>query len=129
VCSLPLVACPTPLCCRPHRRTPAHADKHRTPTKNSWQLSRSQLRSLIEVSGKFDAQEIEFQDKIAYRTGLGDRTGVPPATQSADESKCGIEAARFEYASTCFLAIQDVLNKAGIKPSQVSFVITNSSLL
>jgi 3-ketoacyl-CoA synthase len=111
----------------PHAHAPLCPALTRTPNR-SWQLSRSQLRSLIEMSGKFNTEEIEFQDKIAYRTGLGDCTAVPPATQTADERQCGIEAARLEYATTCFQPIQDVLNKAGIKPSKVKFVITNSSL-
>lgn len=94
----------------------------------SWNISRSRLRELIEASESFTPECIEFQDKIAYRTGLGDATAVPPAVQTADGRNCGIDAARFEYNATCFQAIQEVLNKTGIKPKQVKFVITNSSL-
>lgn len=67
-------------------------------------------------------------EKIAFRTGLGDDTAVVPAIQSGDEANVGIEAARFEFAATCYPCIEEVLAKAGVKPQQVRFVITNSSL-
>jgi len=94
----------------------------------SWHLPRSKLRELIEASKSFEPECIEFQDKIAYRTGLGDSTSVPPALHTADSRNCGIDAARFEYGKTCFVAIEEVLQKTGIKAGQVNFVITNSSL-
>jgi 3-ketoacyl-CoA synthase len=94
----------------------------------SWHISRSKLRELIEASNSFTPECIEFQDKIAYRTGLGDATAVPPAVQTADGKNCNMDAARFEYNTTCFKAIQEVLQKTGIKPHRVNFVITNSSL-
>lgn len=70
-----------------------------------------------------------MQEKIAYRTGLGDKTAVCPAIQSGDASQLGIEAARFEFGATCFTVIQDLLDKTGVTPKQVDYIITNSSLL
>lgn len=69
------------------------------------------------------------QEKIAYRTGLGSESYVVPAIQSGDPSQLGIEAARFEFGATCFTTIQDLLDKTGITPRQIDYVITNSSLL
>jgi 3-ketoacyl-CoA synthase len=40
----------------------------------------------------------------------------------------GIEPARFEFSATCFPAIEDLFAKTGVSPSQVKFVVTNSSL-
>lgn len=51
-----------------------------------------------------------------------------PAIQSGRDDKLGIEAARFEFAATCFTTIEDLLNKTGVRPHQINFVITNSSL-
>lgn len=70
-----------------------------------------------------------MQEKIAYRTGLGDRTAVCPAIQSGDAAALGIEAARFEFGATCFTTIQELLDKTGLTPRQIDYVITNSSLL
>jgi 3-ketoacyl-CoA synthase len=40
----------------------------------------------------------------------------------------GIEPARFEFSATCFPAIEDLFAKSGVLPSQVKFIVTNSSL-
>jgi 3-ketoacyl-CoA synthase len=39
-----------------------------------------------------------------------------------------MEPARFEFAATCFPTIQELLDKTGVRPDQISFVLTNSSL-
>ena len=65
---------------------------------------------------------------LCHSTGLGDDTAVCPAIQSGDASQLGIEAARFEFGATCFPTISALLEKAGVSPRQVDYVITNSSL-
>lgn len=72
---------------------------------------------------------LHMQEKIAYRTGLGDKTAVCPAIQSGDATQLGIEAARFEFGATCFTTIQELLDKTGVTSRQIDFVVTNSSLL
>eukprot|EP00879_Flechtneria_rotunda_P000401 GHRR01000495.1.p1 GENE.GHRR01000495.1~~GHRR01000495.1.p1 ORF type:complete len:487 (+),score=167.61 GHRR01000495.1:833-2293(+) len=39
-----------------------------------------------------------------------------------------MEAARFEFATTCYSCIQELLEKTGVRAGQINFVITNSSL-
>eukprot|EP00775_Hariotina_reticulata_P010997 gene10997-11151_t len=95
---------------------------------DSWQFPRAKLRALSERRGKFSPEDIDFQERIAMRTGLGDETAVCPAIQSGDENQLGIEPARFEFGATCLTAVEDLLKKTGVRPSQVNFVITNSSL-
>lgn len=94
----------------------------------SWRFPRSQIKDLCEKRGLFTSEDVDFQEKIAYRTGLGDDTAVCPAIQSGDAGQLGIEAARFEFGATCFTTIEELLNKTGIHPKEVDFVITNSSL-
>uniref|UniRef100_A0A383VN25 3-ketoacyl-CoA synthase n=1 Tax=Tetradesmus obliquus TaxID=3088 RepID=A0A383VN25_TETOB len=94
----------------------------------SWRFPRSALRDLCERSGHFTEEDIQFQEKIAYRTGLGDETGVCPAIQAGMDEALGIEPARFEFSATCFPAIEDLFAKTGVSPQQVKFIVTNSSL-
>lgn len=103
-------------------------DHHCPFTCCSWRFPRTQIRQLCEKRELFSTEDIDFQEKIAYRTGLGDDTAVCPAIQSGEASKLGIEAARFEFGATCFTTIQDLLNKTGIRPKDIDIVITNSSL-
>jgi 3-oxoacyl-[acyl-carrier-protein] synthase III len=50
------------------------------------------------------------------------------AAAAAAATPAGMEAARFEFAATCFSCVEELLQKTGVKASQINFVITNSSL-
>ncbi|WIA09022.1 hypothetical protein OEZ85_008436 [Tetradesmus obliquus] len=93
---------------------------------SSWRFPRSRIRELCK--GRFSEADVAFQERMAYRTGLSDDTAVCPAIQSGDESNCTMEAARFEFGTTCITTVTELFAKTGVKPHQVNFVITNSSL-
>jgi 3-ketoacyl-CoA synthase len=92
----------------------------------SWRFPRSRIRDLCH--GRFSNEDVAFQERMAYRTGLSDDTAVCPAIQSGNEANCGMEAARFEFGATCLTTVSELFAKTGIQPHQVNFVITNSSL-
>jgi 3-ketoacyl-CoA synthase len=94
----------------------------------SWAFSRADVRRLAEKNGEIPQDMIDFMAKLAYRSGLGDNTAVTPAIQACLDHKPGMEAARLEYEATCFSVVEELLAKTGVKPSQIKFVITNSSL-
>ncbi|KAI8463989.1 MAG: beta-ketoacyl-CoA synthase [Monoraphidium minutum] len=94
----------------------------------SWRFTRADVRRLAEKNGQIPTDDIAFMEKLAYRSGLGDATAVVPAIQEAPHEKPGIELARMEYEQTCFPCVEELLAKTGVKPSQIGFVITNSSL-
>jgi 3-ketoacyl-CoA synthase len=84
--------------------------------------------ALLE-NARLPPEEIEFQDKVLERSGLGhQQTFGTPAILSGDTTSTGIDACRQEYADLCFSAVEEVLDKTGVKPHQIKFVITNSSL-
>eukprot|EP00877_Chromochloris_zofingiensis_P011523 jgi/Chrzof1/6624/Cz19g03050.t1_LCKAS8[v5.2] len=97
---------------------------------DSWSFPRSYVRKIAERSGKYadTPEDIDFMEKMVCRTGLGDETGVPPAIHTGDPSILGMEAARSEFAATCLSAVEEVLSKARVRPQQINFVVTNSSL-
>jgi 3-ketoacyl-CoA synthase len=51
-----------------------------------------------------------------------------PCAGDTSGASTGIEACRKEYTELCFGAIEELLAKTGVKPHQIKFVITNSSL-
>lgn len=55
------------------------------------------------------------------RTGLGDETAVVPCIH-ANEVK-GMESSREEFAATCFPCVAEVLEKTGIKATDINFVV------
>jgi 3-ketoacyl-CoA synthase len=86
------------------------------------------VRRVAEKNGTIRPEDIDFLEKLAFRSGLGDSTAVVPAVQAAPADKPGLEVARLEYEQTCFSCVEELLAKTGVKPSQIGFVITNSSL-
>eukprot|EP00877_Chromochloris_zofingiensis_P008304 jgi/Chrzof1/3727/Cz13g06210.t1_LCKAS9 len=98
---------------------------HKCP--DSWKFPKSWFIPLSEAKDKFTKEDLEFQQKILYRSGLGDETYVPPWLYS-EPAYYDMAHARKEFEETCFNAVKDLLNKTGVHPRQIGVVITNSSL-
>uniref|UniRef100_A0A383VE34 3-ketoacyl-CoA synthase n=1 Tax=Tetradesmus obliquus TaxID=3088 RepID=A0A383VE34_TETOB len=94
---------------------------------DEWKFSKDLFIPMSAQTGRFTDEELDFQKKILYRSGLGDETYVPPWLYSKPQY-FDYEHARKEFEVTCFSAIKDLLNKTGVQPRQISMVITNSSL-
>ncbi|KAI8474465.1 MAG: FAE1/Type III polyketide synthase-like protein-domain-containing protein [Monoraphidium minutum] len=77
--------------------------------------------------GKFTEDDLQFQEKILMRSGLGDETYIPPWLYS-QPPHYDMAHARKEFEICCFSAVTDLLNKTGVSPKQVGIVITNCSL-
>ncbi|KIZ01890.1 3-ketoacyl-CoA synthase 19 [Monoraphidium neglectum] len=77
--------------------------------------------------GRFTEDDLDFQEKILMRSGLGDETYIPPWLYS-NPPHYDMEHARKEFEVCCFSAVRDLLNKTGVSPKQIGFVITNCSL-
>jgi 3-ketoacyl-CoA synthase len=75
--------------------------------------------------GPFTHEDIEFQMKVVQRSGLGEQTCVTPAIAGYTT---GLAAAREEYETTCFAAVEELLAKTGVDARRIRFLVTNSSL-
>jgi hypothetical protein len=75
--------------------------------------------------GPFTPEDIEFQDKVVHRSGLGDETCVTPAIASYTT---GLDVARKEFETTCFQVVEELIAKTGVDPKRIRFLVTNSSL-
>jgi hypothetical protein len=104
----------------------------------SWAFTRDDVRRCAEAHGAIASEDVALLSKLAFRSGLGDRTAVPPRPVemvmdrerrgNGHDAKPGIEMARDEYGETCFQCVDALFAKTGINPNKVKFVITNSSL-
>ena len=70
---------------------------------------------------------MEFQERIVFRSGLGDETACPPWLMG-HPFFFDMAHARLEFEVTCYPAIQELFERTGISPKQVGAVIVNSSL-
>jgi hypothetical protein len=107
---------------------PPPSPPHPESNPRSWRFRRADVRRLAEANGTMQRADAEFLERMAFRSGLGDATAVVPAIQACPNEKPGIEVARGEYEATCFSCVAELFEKTGVKPAQIRFVITNSSL-
>jgi len=75
--------------------------------------------------GTFNDESISFQERLVYRTGLGDETYFPPGVFNKDFS---LEAARQEAEVVIFSTIDSLLAQTKVKPEDIDIVVVNCSL-
>jgi 3-ketoacyl-CoA synthase len=95
----------------------------------AWRFPRSLLPVLLE--GMISPEDVAFQHKVVMRSGLGEHTSATPAILSgkyAEPGATSIEVCRDEFRATCLTTVQELLDKTGVKPHEIDFVVTNCSL-
>ena len=70
---------------------------------------------------------MEFQERIVYRSGLGEETTCPPWLMG-HPFFFDMAHARLEFEVTCFSAVQELLTRTGVSPRQIDALVVNSSL-
>lgn len=82
---------------------------------------------MTEENGSFEDETVQFQKRIASRSGLGDETYLPKGITSNPPNLC-MEEARSEAEAVMFGALDSLFKKTGIKPNDISILIVNCSL-
>ncbi|CAI5457518.1 unnamed protein product [Closterium sp. Yama58-4] len=77
--------------------------------------------------GYFDEKSREFQTKVFERSGLGNRTYLPPSMHTWPPSP-SISNARVEAEMVIFGAMDELFAKTGIDPKDVSILIVNCTI-
>ncbi|KAK7278384.1 hypothetical protein RJT34_23412 [Clitoria ternatea] len=80
-----------------------------------------------ELTGVFSEENLAFQKKILERSGLGQKTYLPPAILSVPPNPCMAEA-RKEAEKVMFGAIDQLLAKTGVKAKDIGILVVNCSL-
>lgn len=77
--------------------------------------------------GWFTEESCEFQEKILYRTGLGNETYFPPGIQAVPPV-LGLDAARKEAEMVLFGCMDELFKKTKLQPKDIDILIVNCSL-
>lgn len=80
-----------------------------------------------ELTGSFTEENLGFQKKIMERSGLGEKTYFPEAVMSIPPNPCMAEA-RKEAEEVMFGAIDELLEKTGVKAKDIGILVVNCSL-
>lgn len=90
-------------------------------------MSRELFMQLSAKSECFTEESLRFQKKILERSGFGQMTYAPKALMQVPATKTMIEA-RKETETVMFGAIDELLAKTGVKPTDIGILVVNSSL-
>lgn len=80
-----------------------------------------------KLTGSFSDENLAFQQKILERSGLGQNTYMPEAVLRVPPNPCMAEA-RKEAEMVMFGAIDELLEKTGVKPKDIGILVVNCSL-
>ncbi|KAA0049314.1 3-ketoacyl-CoA synthase 20-like [Cucumis melo var. makuwa] len=80
-----------------------------------------------ELTGSFTEENLGFQKKILERSGLGEKTYLPEAVMRVPPNPCMAEA-RKEAEAVMFGAIDELLEKTGVKAKDIGILVVNCSL-
>lgn len=94
---------------------------------DSWSVRRDVFMEGTRLLKNFDDQAIEFQEKILYRSGLGNETYLPPAV-IARPPTISMESARQEFEQVAFGSIKDAFAKTGVGAKDIGILVVNCSL-
>ncbi|GMH08495.1 hypothetical protein Nepgr_010335 [Nepenthes gracilis] len=78
-------------------------------------------------AGMFRPENVEFQRKILERSGLGQQTYFPEALIRVPPNPC-MEEARKEAEMVMFGAVDELLEKTGVKAKDIGILVVNCSL-
>ncbi|KHN10089.1 3-ketoacyl-CoA synthase 11 [Glycine soja] len=76
------------------------------------------------LTGSFTEENLSFQKKILERSGLGQKTYLPPAILSLPPRPC-MAAAREEAEQVMFGAIDQLLAKTGVKAKDIGILVVH----
>ncbi|CAH9063746.1 unnamed protein product [Cuscuta epithymum] len=91
------------------------------------QVTKEQFIELARKSGKFDEASLEFQKRILESSGIGEETYVPKSIGSAEKTAT-MKEGRAEASMVMFGAIDEVLEKTGIRPKDIGVLVVNCSI-
>ncbi|MFS7889528.1 putative very-long-chain 3-oxoacyl-CoA synthase [Helianthus anomalus] len=90
-------------------------------------IANEAFAKMSEESGFFESETLNFQRRIAGRSGLGDETYLPKGI-TARPPQLTMKEARAEAELVMFGALDSLFSKTGVRPQEISILIVNCSL-
>merc|ERR1712187_119100 len=98
----------------------------------SWRMTHEEMMAIMRGQETFTEESISFISKTLERSATGQSTHWPPAALPGKDGKTKIVAtmaqSREEAEAVIFPIVQRVLEKTGIAPKEIDFLIVNCSL-
>ncbi|CAI5504313.1 unnamed protein product [Closterium sp. Naga37s-1] len=81
----------------------------------------------VKKLGYFDEKSVDFQTKVFFRSGLGDRTYVPPSMLTWPPSP-SIANARIEAEMVMFGALDELFAKTGGQANKLAVIVSTENI-
>ncbi|VVA94893.1 unnamed protein product [Arabis nemorensis] len=81
----------------------------------------------LTISGVFDQESLDLQQKILERSGIGDDASVPVTVHEIPPNS-SLSAAREETHEILFTIVEDLFSKHKIDPKSIDILVSNCSL-
>jgi len=98
----------------------------------SWRMTHEEIMAVMRGQETFTEESLSFISKTLDRSATGQSTHWPPAALPGKDGKTKIVAtmaqSREEAEAVIFPIVQRVLEKTGIAPKDIDFLIVNCSL-
>ncbi|KAJ0758716.1 putative very-long-chain 3-oxoacyl-CoA synthase [Helianthus annuus] len=95
--------------------------------EDDFKMANEAFTKMSEDSGFFNQDTLNFQKRIAARSGLGDETYFPKGI-TARPPQLTMKEARSEAELVMFGALDSLFKKTGVRPEEISILIVNCSL-
>ncbi|KAL2477532.1 3-ketoacyl-CoA synthase 7 [Forsythia ovata] len=90
-------------------------------------VSTSNFIEHVEICGIHERDAIDFQSKVAERTGIGCEAAFPLALHQIPPGK-SLNSSREETENILFTVVKDLLSKHNINPKDIDIIISNCSI-
>ncbi|ELP92755.1 hypothetical protein EIN_371670 [Entamoeba invadens IP1] len=95
---------------------------------DKYKVTNDQFMEIVEGTGKFEEEQVAFQKKLIYRTGIGEESYLPEALHRIPITTTMADA-RGEVEVVMKSACDQLFKQAHIDPTKdIDFVVTNCSL-
>lgn len=115
-----------------HRRAVYCVDFACFDPPESWRVTHDDILGIMDRLDCFTPESMTFMKRILETSATGQATHWPPAIlqvlRDGRKYDTSIARAREEAEVVMFGCFQDLLNKTGLKPKQIDFLIINCSL-
>ncbi|XP_050209092.1 3-ketoacyl-CoA synthase 7-like [Mercurialis annua] len=90
-------------------------------------VSSAEFVEHVSITGSFDKESLDFQEKILERSGIGEESCMPASVHEIPNFKT-LKGAKEEVEEVLFKVVGDLLDKHEINPKSIDILISNCSL-
>jgi len=98
----------------------------------SWRIDHQQQKNIARAQGCYNEESFSLMERTLDKSAIGDTAHMPPAyhpcTDGQTKGEFTMSASREEAEAVVFPIVREVLEKSGLSPRDIDFLVVNCSL-